>query len=86
MRYQCMFYGKFTAQRTSLEIRQHYVKLVNKTRDTMLPNATRTQKYAAARERVYGQVNRIVAVHCTDILEQKMGRVRECTSCKKKIK
>lgn len=37
-------------------------------------NAISTQKeYAAIRKRVYGQVNRTVAVHCTDILEQKMG-------------
>ena len=37
-------------------------------------NAISIQKeYAAIRKRVYGQVNKIVAVHCTDILEHKMG-------------
>lgn len=37
-------------------------------------NAVSIQKeYAAVRKRVYGQVNKTVAVHCTDVLEQKMA-------------
>jgi len=52
-------------------------------------NAISTQKeYAAVRKRVYGQVNKTVAVHCTDILEQKMGKGQRmyCLQKKKKIK
>lgn len=32
------------------------------------------EEYAAVRKRIYGQVNKTVAVPCTDILEQKMGK------------
>lgn len=37
-------------------------------------NAISIQKYAAVRKRVYGQMNKTVAAHCTDILEEKMGK------------
>lgn len=48
-------------------------------------NAIRIQKeYAAVRKRVYGQVNKTVAVHCTDILEQIMGKGQNMYFLKKK--
>lgn len=37
MKYQCMFYGKFIPQVTSLEIRDSTVKQVCKVKDTMPP-------------------------------------------------
>lgn len=86
MRYQCMFYGKLTPRRPSLEIRRHYAKLVGEMRHNAA-NATGIQKeYAAVRKRVYGQVNKIVAVHCTDILERKTGKGQRVYFLQKKKK
>lgn len=43
------------------------------------------EECAAVRKRVYGQVNKTVAVHCTDILEQKMGKDQRMYFLPKKI-
>lgn len=75
MQYQCIFYGKFIPQVTSLEIQNSTMsKLVCKVKDTMLPMQLVYRKNMQLLERIYGQVNKTVAVHCTDILEQKAAK------------